>query len=188
MKSRIEEVAPVSEELWNEILLHAKIVDIEKGQKLVTCKSTLRRGYFIVSGSFESSIITTDGSSKTIWFYFDELFPVIVCMDSYFMGIPTMYQVTALEQSKVIVFEKEMIDAWVLKYPSFNEYYRSDLAKDFMIASEIRNHLVSRSSLDFLKYIHANYPILLSRTPSKNVAHFMGITPEWYSKLKRRIS
>ncbi|MEM9000551.1 MAG: cyclic nucleotide-binding domain-containing protein [Bacteroidota bacterium] len=187
-KRTIELRTPVSDELWGRLKASASEICVKKNRVLIPYSSSLQKAYFLAKGSFECSLITTDGDRQTVWFFLDEVFDVVVCMDSYFLGEPTKYEVTALEDSIVYKFEKKVVDAIVLEYPEFNKFYREDIIDDYIKLNEIRNHMVAKSPEAFLRYLKDNYPAILNRAPSKNLAHFMGITPEWYSKLKKKLS
>jgi len=65
-------------------------------------------------------------------------------------------------------------------------FYLEDLF-DFIRTQEIGAHRLVHTSLDFIKYIQNKYPLLISRISSKDMAYFTGISPEWYSKLKKKV-
>ena len=79
------------------------------------------------------------------------------------------------------------MDKWVLKYPTFNQFYITDLVKDFMAINELRAFALVHSPEQIFYYIAEKYPSIPVRVSSKNMAHFLGVSPEWYSKLKKRM-
>lgn len=58
---------------------------------------------------------------------------------------------------------------------------------DLMIMNEIRSRIMVLKPIEVIQYLHKNYPMMIERIPDKNIANLMGITPEWYSKLKKKI-
>ncbi|MEM9000552.1 MAG: cyclic nucleotide-binding domain-containing protein [Bacteroidota bacterium] len=188
LKANLEKVVPICDELWSEIQKKAKEFFLKKGEVLIKYGSFCKNVYVISSGSFESSLISKNGNRQTVWFFFDELFYVTLTMDSYYLNVPTQYEITALEDSKVLGFDKKFIDHLILKYPSFNQFYRHDIVTSYISTNEIHNIMITHTPLEILQYLKTNYPAILNRAPSKNLAHFMGITPEWYSKLKNKIA
>ncbi|MEO0527263.1 MAG: hypothetical protein AAFZ89_08560 [Bacteroidota bacterium] len=187
VREKFERVVPMEDALWVEMQEHAKKVTLKKGEVLVPYSSNRRTVNVIVSGTFEASLISSDGDRKTVWFFFDELFDVAICMDSYYLNENTKYEITALEDSVVYQFSKKIIDKWINDFTIFNEFYRTDIVGDFILLNEIRNHMVAHTPKEFLQYLKKHFPILLNRTPSKNLATFMGITPEWLSKIRNGI-
>ena len=51
----------------------------------------------------------------------------------------------------------------------------------------MRANLISLNSLEMLKLLHKNYPQILLQVPSKYIADFLGISPQWLSKLKHQL-
>ncbi|MEM9887361.1 MAG: hypothetical protein AAF849_15815 [Bacteroidota bacterium] len=178
---------PINENLWQEIQTNSTVIDIKKNKVLIDVGSRHKYGYFVVLGSFVSSIVTEKGDKKAVWFYFDELFNLITAMDSYFLDEPTKYEVKSLEDSTLIRFNKQHVDLWVLKYPFFSQMYLTDITNNLTALNEIRAHKLSQSPTQFLEYINQNYPVIIRRVSSKNMAHFLGVSPEWYSKLKKKM-
>ncbi|MEM1337193.1 MAG: Crp/Fnr family transcriptional regulator [Bacteroidota bacterium] len=187
-KKKIETYVKISPEFLSELQHSYKLLELKKNEILVPHGAIYRKAYFISEGSFKSSLLTPEGISKTTWFYFDQLFSVIPIKDSFLSGTPTKYEIEALEDSKVLELDTGIINSWLLKFPEFNEFFRNDMITDFIMIEEIRTHLICYSKKDFLKYLRVNFPIIVARTPSHALADFMGITPEWYSKLKKELS
>jgi len=185
LKQKLEASITLSDALWEEIKTTCVQKFIKKGDPLINYSSTNRQAHIILSGAFETSLISTNGNKQTIWFHFDELFDVVTCFDSYFLNEPTKYEVVALEDSEICIFHKERVDKWVKKYPEMNTLYMNDIIGDTIHLAEIRNHMIAHTPKEFLAYLKENYPIILERTPYNKLAHFMSITPEWLSKIKK---
>ncbi|MEM1338003.1 MAG: hypothetical protein AAF634_13020 [Bacteroidota bacterium] len=183
----VEKVAPVSAGFRKDFFEKTKVIHLKKNDVLVEYGSSPQRGFFIVSGSFKSALLTDYGSFKTVWFFFDELFPVIPVADNMIQGGPTSYRITAMEDSVVIEMRNKYLQSWNQEYPEFGRFSRMDMIKDFVKMDEIRAHLIGYSKEDFVRFLYKKYPVLLRRTPGNTVADFMGITPEWYSKIRKKI-
>ncbi|MEM9935176.1 MAG: cyclic nucleotide-binding domain-containing protein [Bacteroidota bacterium] len=177
----------IDDELWQEIKLNSALVVLKKGELLIKYESLHRYSYFIVSGVFATSIILENGDKKAVWFHFDDLFRMVVAPDSYFMNEPTKYEIKAEEDSLLIRFSKKEIDLLSDKYKPFSNFYYHDVITSFIEMNEIRAYMLSHSPLQSLNYLNGKYPSFVRRLSSKNMAHFLGISPEWYSKLKRKM-
>ncbi|MEM9077973.1 MAG: hypothetical protein AAGC43_13090 [Bacteroidota bacterium] len=185
-KNKIEKYIKVSIDFSIELERSCKLIELEKNKILVRHGGVYRKAFFINKGSFKSSLLTPEGISKTTWFYFDRLFSIIPIKDSFLTGKPTKYEIQALEDSEVLELDMGVVNSWLKKFPEFNEFFRLDMINDFTMSEEIRTHLVCYSKKDFLNYLRENFPIIVNRTPSHALADFMGITPEWLSKLKKK--
>lgn len=187
LRRKIETTIPVSDELWNVIRNEWKEIHVKKGDKLVGYGELNTKVFFVLSGSLEISLILNDGSSKSVWFYLDELFNFAYTQDSVFLGIPTKYEITVLEDSILLQGDAQVMEKTAEKFPELYRFKADGVLQDSILVNEIRNHIITLKPLDFVQYLHNNFPIFMERIPAKNIANFMGITPEWYSKLKRKL-
>ncbi|MEM1257320.1 MAG: Crp/Fnr family transcriptional regulator [Bacteroidota bacterium] len=183
----VGKVAPITDAFRKDFYDKTRVIHLKKNGILVDYGDSPQRGFFIVSGSFKSALLTDYGSFKTVWFFFDELFPVIPIADNMIQGNPTSYRVTAMEDSIVIEMKNKHLRYWNQEYEEFSRFSRMDMIKDFVRMDEIRAHLIGYSKEDFVRFLNKKYPVILQRTPANTVADFMGITPEWYSKIRKKI-
>ena len=185
-QSKIRATLKKSPGLWQEICAHSEEIELKRGDTLVKQLKTNKHVFVIVKGAFECILKTKQSNTNLVWFFFDNAFDVISGMDNCLNINETEYKILAIEPSIVIKIELEKIDNWRKNYPAFDEYRKNEAIKWFSNYFEIRNNLLALQPLEFLDYLKANYPDMLERISSLKLAHFMGITPEWLSKLKKR--
>lgn len=179
---------PLSKDLLQEMKVHFKEISLSKNEVLISPGSKHEYAYITQAGSLVKYFTTREGNKVPIWFYFDELFDVALCPDGYFLGKPTKYEVTALENSVVLRVSKQQVDLWLRKYPKFHDFYFEQVVSGPIVTDEIRAYQLSHTPLEFLDYLDREYPIFRKRLSSRHMAQFIGVSPEWYSKLKRRRS
>ncbi|MEM8764237.1 MAG: cyclic nucleotide-binding domain-containing protein [Bacteroidota bacterium] len=187
LKAQLESQFSLSPILWGEMSMRAKQIDVRKNEILIPYRSRIRAAHIIISGSFKQSIIDSSGKQASTWFFSKDICNVATCLDSYILNEHTKYEVIALEDSVVFQIQKESVDNWADRSKEFNRFYREDIMRSFFLATEIRAQMVSNSPKDFIRYLWTNYPYILKKVPSKYMAEFIGITPEWFSKLNKII-
>ncbi|MEM9000867.1 MAG: Crp/Fnr family transcriptional regulator [Bacteroidota bacterium] len=187
-KDKIESYVTISDAFLEELKMTCQPRKVKKNEILVKYGGTYHKIFFVAKGGFKSSLQTPEGIKKTTWFYFDDLFNIIPVKDSFLSGKPTKYEIEAIEHSEVLEISMDAIQAWLTKFSEFNTFFRYDMIKDFILVEEIRTHQICYPKDYFLKYLYENFPIIVNRAPSQAVADFMGITPEWYSKLKKKLN
>lgn len=185
-RKKIERRVRITDEVWDDIEKDCGIMYLKKKDVLINYSDIDKNLYFINSGSFEMSLVSGNGDSKTVWFFLDTIFNVVGVMDSIMFNEPTKYEITALEDATVIKFNFYTAESWMEKYPQLSEFARKDILHDFIESSEIRHHMTSHPPHQFIEYLKHKYPEILERIPAKNIAEFMGITPEWFSKIKNK--
>jgi len=186
LKKRIQKAVPVSEALWNEIKTHSEIILLEKNEVLIPYGSEDDNVYIILSGCMESSLRTANGRSHAVWFYFENFFDVVVAKDTYFMGRPTKYQFKALEPTTLAVQKKEIVESLLENHLSFNRFFRHDIALHLALTYEINAYRLINTPMDFFSYLNTEHDAMFQRIPANKMADFIGISPEWFSKLQRK--
>ncbi|MEM9361420.1 MAG: hypothetical protein AAGA43_02245 [Bacteroidota bacterium] len=186
LKSKIQATLKACPGLWSEIVEYSEEIKLGRGMELENHFESSKCIYFIVKGSFECSIKRKQHSDSLVWFFFDDMFDVIVGIDGQNVKGKTVYKIIAMEPSIVIKFEADKVDSWRSVHQAFDKFHHMEKLSWFFNYFEIRNNLSALTALEFIDYLEFNYPILLKRVSSHKLARFMGITPEWLSKLKRR--
>ncbi|MEM9339446.1 MAG: Crp/Fnr family transcriptional regulator [Bacteroidota bacterium] len=174
-------------DLWKEIKEKSKLKTIKKNKVLVDVGSNQKYLYFVAIGSFVVLATSKEGEQKAVWFHFDELFYIATAPDSFFRDQPTKYEIRALEDSVVIRFSRPCFDLWISKYPSFRRFYHQCIITDNVLRQEIKTQCIISCPKEFLAYLKASFTPFVDRVSSKYLAHFLGMSPEWLCKLKKRM-
>ncbi len=187
LKDRIQNTVGMSNEMWEDISSKVFPLSVKKGKVLVeqgTCNKVV---YFIVKGGFVSSFISEKGNKKASWFFLSNDFDFVSCSDSFFTNLPTSYELKAIEDSEVITLNKKDIDNWVEHYPLFNRFYREVIISRFLSIQNVRSVLLTNTVEDLVLYLKKNHPLFFLRVQDYYLAQFIGVSPEWYSKLKKKL-
>lgn len=186
LKSKLCDILNRSDGLWEAMVEHSKVVELNRGETLINHSELNKCVYVVVKGIFECTLRTEQNNHNLVWFFFDTAFDVILSMDSYCKDHRTKYKVIALEPSVVIQFEIDQIEHIKHSFKAFDEFQKNEIIDWFFNYFEIRNNLLALPPIEFLDYLEINYPSIPTRISSHKLANFMGITPEWLSKLKKR--
>lgn len=123
---------------------------------------------------------------RAINFFTPNFHPLASIADSFYLNTPSDYHLKTYTNTRLIEISKK----------DFNEYLRTSenamLMQDFGIRTlldknKLRTNLISLSSLEMFQHLHKHYPQIIQQIPSKYIADFLGITPQWLSKLKRNL-
>ncbi|MEM1337214.1 MAG: cyclic nucleotide-binding domain-containing protein [Bacteroidota bacterium] len=188
LKQRIQEIATVSDDLWDEIQGNAEVITVKKNDVLIPYGANDKNVYIILSGCLESSLQMANGKSHAVWFYFEHFFDVVVAKDSYFMDEHTKYQFKALETTTVVKQERKLVESLLERYLSFNRFFRYDIAYHLTLIYEINAYRLTHTPLEFFSYLNAQYDALFYRIPANKMANFIGISAEWFSKLQKKVN
>lgn len=95
--------------------------------------------------------------------------------------------IEALEDSELVVLSKEKQEELYLEIPKLERFFRI-LTENSLVAHQERlmDNLSLSAEERFEKFCQ-KYPSLIQRVPQRQIASFIGVTPEFLSKLKKKI-
>lgn len=108
-------------------------------------------------------------------------------LHSYTTESPSIYSTRALTDSSVLLLPKNQRDILLERYPKFERYFRIILENSLITHQQriLRNFSTTAES----RYQHflEKYPTLEQFVPQKYIASYLGITPEFLSKIRRKM-
>lgn len=176
----------VTEESIQCIQNQLKIVQVKSKEVLIIPGEICKNVYLVVQGGFVCRYIhEKNGSAKTINFYLSDLHPIMACLDSYFTQTPTNCELKAISDSIVVALPKSVVDTLNEKDKYFAKFYHDVVSIAMTEENELKAKLIAFSAKDKYDFIVQKMPSVIQTVPSKYIAEFCGISPEWLSKLKK---
>ncbi|WP_333876558.1 Crp/Fnr family transcriptional regulator [Flavobacterium sp.] len=95
--------------------------------------------------------------------------------------------IEVLEDSEVVVLSKTHQDQLYLEIPKLERFFRI-LIENSLVANQERlmDNLSLTAEERFEKFCR-KYPTLIQKLPQKQIASYIGVTPEFFSKMKARM-
>lgn len=95
--------------------------------------------------------------------------------------------IEALKESEVLILTKDNQLKLYQDIPKFERLFRI-LAENALVASQQRlNDNLSLSAEERYENFCKKYPTLINTLPQKQIASYIGVTPEFFSKMKNRM-
>ena len=157
-----------------------------KRQFLLQAGDPCVKNSFVVEGCFRAYVVDTDGKEHNLQFAVENGWTLD--MGSLYKEEPSEMNIEALENSSVLQIDRKAFYELYDHFPVFDRYFRI-LAENAYIAVQkrlVRSHSFTAEAryLDFI----ARYPHLLNRISDAKIASFLGMTPEFLSKLRRNLN
>jgi len=148
----------------------------------VVCKDSA----FVIDGAMKSFTVDREGKehilnfATTGWWISD--------LYSYFSQKPGILNIEAIADSEVLVLSWKNQRLLYTKVPKFERYFRI-LVENSLVANQQRliDNLSSTAEDRYLHFIK-KYPTIPSCVPQHNIASYLGITPEFLSKIRARLA
>ena len=106
--------------------------------------------------------------------------------ESLMSGQPSRFNIDAIEDSEIVLFENQKFETICKEIPAFNDMVNTIIQRSFN-ASQNRIHDAISSSVQ-VKYENfvRKYPSFASRVPQNMIASYLGITRETLSRVRHK--
>ena len=156
----------------------AKTILLSAGE-VATCT------YFVNSGILRSFNINDNIIEHVLHFACEGWW--IGDMYSYISEKPGNLFIEILEDAEVVMITKENQQQLYQEIPKLERFFRI-LAENSLVSHQERlmDNLSLTAEERFEKFC-SKYPTLIQKVPQKQIASFIGVTPEFFSKMKARL-
>lgn len=175
-----------NEAFWNEFIAGAQIITVSKGDYLLRQGDSCSSAYFINKGLFLHMYVNNRGNESVVGFFVDTLHPFLSSV-GYITQESSDFEVKALEDGELVELPREHIEHLSTVYPQFASFYQNVMMLLLAKLCTIYAVRQSHNAEELLRYLYTDYLWIINRVPDKYIACFMGISNEWYCKLKKRL-
>jgi len=102
-------------------------------------------------------------------------------MDS---GLPSKYNVDALEDSEILLLSKEDFEMIRKTIPAFNDFVNESLKKNAVVLQERIHVNISLSAEEKYRDFILKYPSISNRVPLHMIASYLGVSAETISRVR----
>jgi len=181
--SAIEKLVPLTQEQRDFFTGIVRERKTKKGQFLLHEGSVQRNSFFVISGLLISYYVGLDGKEHLLqfgrpgWWISD--------LNSFTRQKEAMLNIKAFKDSTVIELPFAATTAMFQQIPQMDIYFRIITERAFIDFQEriIQNNSINAK--DRLALFAKKYPDLLTTIPQKMIASYLGISPEFLSRIKK---
>ncbi len=141
---------------------------------------------FVAKGCLRVYWVSKDGQEHIMRFAVENWW--ISDYESYQSGLPSKYNIDALEDSELLMIEKEKFDMLTATIPRFKELIERLMTKNFEAHQKrILSHISDTAEEKYDNFIKS-YPTIYPRVPLHMVASFLGLSRETLSRVRQQAS
>ena len=141
---------------------------------------------FVVKGCFKMYGIDNKGTEHNIQFAAENDW--ITDIGSFHSSKPSKLFLEAIEPSVILQIEKNDLYFLYLSIPKLDRIFKVIIENKYV---ELQNHVLQNISSTaqerYLTFLE-QYPILALRLPNTQIASYLGITPEFLSKIRKDLA
>lgn len=139
---------------------------------------------FVQSGALRAFFIDNEGKESTIMFAISDWW--ITDMYCFIMEQPAMQNIVAIEDSCVLQLKKEDLEKLYITIPKFERFFRIIMQNSY-IREQLRVlHNLSLPAEERYNIFINKYPQLIPHVTQKQIASYLGITPEFLSIVRKK--
>ena len=156
---------------------------IRKRQYLVQEGEQSKYSAFVLSGCLRSYFIDANGFEHILQFAIEDWW----IADMMTTQRPGNLAIDALEDSEVMLLSRENQLKLFDECPKFERYFRI-ITENGMVSFQRRVlENISLPAAERYKNFAKRYPVMVQRLPQTQVASYLGITPEFLSKIRHQM-
>lgn len=177
---------PITEEELEMFSQVCTLKKLRRRQYLLQEGDVWQKNAFVAKGVLRTYRVDEKGTEHIIQFSIENWWAGD--RQSYHSGLPSGFNIEALEDAEVVLIPKADFDRLQIEIPKFGEFTRALLERSF-IASQNRIHAsISYSAEEkYADFIKA-YPDITNRIPQHMIASYLGISPETLSRIRNQIA
>jgi CRP-like cAMP-binding protein len=162
-----------------------KIKKVKRHQFLGEAGEVSRYQNFVTKGCLRSYYIDENGFEHNVQFAIEDWW--IGDMASFVTKKPALLFIEALEDSEVMQLDNSSLDELYLSIPKLERFFRILLQNAFISFEQRIISVISKTAEERYLEFSNKYPQLEQRLPQVHIASYLGITPEFLSKIKKKI-
>ena len=184
LKKNIKRNINISDTELETICNYFKTKELKKREFLLTQGSICKFEGFVLEGCFRVFTLDKKGNENTLYFAAKDWW--LMDIDSFMNQTPSNLNIQALEDSKVLLINKQDKIALYKSHPIVEKLFRIMSQKALVSWQRrlIRNH--SFTAKERYSYFIQTYPDISSKLTDKQIAAYLGISHEFLSKIKKR--
>lgn len=141
---------------------------------------------FVVKGCFKLYKVDKNGNEHNLQFTIENGW--IGDLGSFYSDKPSELYIEAMEPSIILQIEKPNLLHLYTNYLVFNRIFRVLVENAFIrLQKRVLQNISSTAEERYLDFIE-NYPNLFNRISNVQIASFLGITPEFLSKIRKDLT
>jgi len=177
---------PLSEEEQSIVQEVFKERKVKRRQFILNEGDVCTQNTFVVEGCFRMYIIDEKGKEHNLQFAVENWW--IGDIGSFHSEEPSKLYIEALENSVILQCKKEEQLKLFVEHPKFNRIFRV-LAENAMVSLQTRilQNISSTAEERYLDFM-MRYPHFFNRISNVQIASYIGVTPEFLSKIRKEIN
>lgn len=182
----LESYIPLSQQ--ERLLLQERFVpkQITRKQRILTEGMVCKHYSFIVQGCFRMYGVDDMGYEHNIQFAAENDW--IADIGSFHSQQPSGFIIQAIEEASILQIEQQDLYFLYLNIPKLDRIFKVIIENKYVeLQNRVLQNFSSTAEQRYLRFL-VQYPTLFHRLPNTHIASYLGITPEFLSKIRKGLT
>lgn len=186
LKQSLNKRASFSQQEIEEITSYFQFKQIKKNDYFIKQGQITSHEGFVTKGLFKQFIIDKNDKEHTLFFSVENMW--ISDITSFLERTPSQTNIKALEDSEILIISIDDEISLLKKYNKLETMLRIMMQKaTIKLQKRLLDNLMKTAEERYLEYLTEN-PNISKRLTNLNLASYLGVTPEFISIIRRKIS
>lgn len=177
---------PLNKQEREEIAQRCREKAVKRRGSLLQQGDVCRHFTFVVSGCLKLYAVDKSGKEHNLAFAAENDW--IFDINSFYAEKPGQLYIEALEPSKVLQIQHDDLLELYINYHKFDRNFRIIIERKYIeLQNRVMQHISTTSEERYLQFLE-QYPYLAQRLPNTQIAGYLGITPEFLSKIRKDLA
>lgn len=155
---------------------------VKRKQVLLSDGEICKYSYFVTSGCLRGFTVDKNGIAHVLSFAPPGWW--IADMYSLISQKPGILNIEALEDTEIILLSKANQEKLYHEVPKFERFFRILIEKSLVASQQRLVDNVSLTAEERYSIFCKRYPTLIDHLPQKQIASYIGVTPEFFSRMR----
>ena len=163
-----------------------KTSSVKKKQYIIEPGRVCKSRTYIVEGAFKVFYLDRKGKEHTVSIGVEDWF--VTDFYSYINQVPALNYAEALEDSSIMQMKYQDIEPLCKEIHPLSEYFRLTTERAFAFSRRRVISNISKTAEERYDEYSNQYPHIVSRVPQYVLASYLGMSPEFLSKIRKQKS
>jgi len=183
LKQNISKYAKLSDHQWLDFVQSFKLKKIKKKDFFLEFGQHCQFEAYIIKGCFRTFFTDPNGKDVVLSFAFEDWW--LGDMTSQLNHMPSKMNIQALEDSEVLIISVQDKNLLFEKHPVFEKIFRLMIMRHLVSYQDRLYKIYAYTAQERYHDLILKYPQVLERISQKHIANYIGVTPEFLSKMRR---
>ncbi|MFN0216077.1 MAG: Crp/Fnr family transcriptional regulator [Saprospiraceae bacterium] len=176
----------ITEAETEKMLQLARVTKLKKKEHLFMEGQVAKYVGFVNKGCLRYYRLDENGEEHIVYFAIEEWW--IGDLSSFYIGLPSSFNLQAIEPCEMFLYTKENFERVRLEIPAFDEYCKIRHAKATDARLETMMSQRSDSAESRYTKLLDGFPDIFQRVPQHFIASYLGIKPQSLSRIRKQMA